>query len=252
MAQRFGGATGLGPGVLGPDWALPLLSRFLESTWSKARARSPLLRSSTVTYLLAGKYCSSRYSHGIVQLSCVPRVPAGSSHLMTGLRSCPPCPPPVNCTECGCLSALSWAADRMWRLAALLSRTRPLWSGQGCHKYSAGGTVVKSLPANAWGSSSIPGSGRSPGGGNGNPLQYSFFFFSTPVFLPGKSHGQRSRAGYSPWGCKELDTTEHTAHGPILVISLRTVFFTQFYPWLLYYNKWETEAQRIWVAYLRS
>ena len=29
----------------------------------------------------------------------------------------------------------------------------------------------------------------------------------TPVFLPGKSHGQRSLAGYSPWGCKELDST---------------------------------------------
>ena len=31
----------------------------------------------------------------------------------------------------------------------------------------------------------------------------------TPVFLPGKSHGQRSLGGYSPWGCKELDMTEH-------------------------------------------
>ena len=30
----------------------------------------------------------------------------------------------------------------------------------------------------------------------------------TPVFLPGESHGQRSLAGYSPWGCKESDTTE--------------------------------------------
>ena len=29
------------------------------------------------------------------------------------------------------------------------------------------------------------------------------------VFLPGKSHGQRSLVGYSPWGCKELDMTEH-------------------------------------------
>ena len=29
-----------------------------------------------------------------------------------------------------------------------------------------------------------------------------------PVFLPEKSHGQRSLAGYSPWGRKELDTTE--------------------------------------------
>ena len=33
---------------------------------------------------------------------------------------------------------------------------------------------------------------------------------TTPVFLPGKSHGQRSLAGYSPWGRKESDTTEHT------------------------------------------
>ena len=40
--------------------------------------------------------------------------------------------------------------------------------------------VVKNPPANAGDagdSGSIPGSGRSPGGGNGNPLQYSFFFF---------------------------------------------------------------------------
>ena len=28
-----------------------------------------------------------------------------------------------------------------------------------------------------------------------------------PIFLPGKIHGQRSLAGYSPWGCKVLDTT---------------------------------------------
>ena len=30
----------------------------------------------------------------------------------------------------------------------------------------------------------------------------------TPVFLPGEFHGQRSLAGYSPWGCKQSDTTE--------------------------------------------
>ena len=46
---------------------------------------------------------------------------------------------------------------------------------------------------------SIPGSGRSLGEGNGNPLQY---------FLPGELHGQRSLASYSPWGHKELDMTE--------------------------------------------
>ena len=36
----------------------------------------------------------------------------------------------------------------------------------------------------------------------------------TPVFLPGELPGQRSLAGYYPWGCKELDMTEplSTAH----------------------------------------
>ena len=31
----------------------------------------------------------------------------------------------------------------------------------------------------------------------------------TPIFLPGESHGQRSLAGFSPWGHKDLDVTEH-------------------------------------------
>ena len=34
----------------------------------------------------------------------------------------------------------------------------------------------------------------------------------TPVFLPGESHGQRSLAGYIPWGCIELDTTDQLNH----------------------------------------
>ena len=38
----------------------------------------------------------------------------------------------------------------------------------------------------------------------------------TPVFLPRESHGQRSLVGYSPWGRKELDMTEHT-HTPVFV-----------------------------------
>ena len=41
---------------------------------------------------------------------------------------------------------------------------------------------------------------------------------STPVLLPGKSHGQRSLVGYSPWGRKELDTTErlHFTGGEVI------------------------------------
>ena len=60
--------------------------------------------------------------------------------------------------------------------------------------------LVKNLPAmqQTW-VRSIPGSGRSPGGGRGNPLQYS---------CPENSHGQRRLAGCSPWGFKESDTTE--------------------------------------------
>ena len=41
--------------------------------------------------------------------------------------------------------------------------------------------------------------GRSPGEGNGN---------LSPVFSPGEAHEERSLAGYSPWGCKELEKTE--------------------------------------------
>ena len=119
---------------------------------------------------------------------------------------------------------------------------------------------------NAGDPGSIPGLGRSPGGGHGNPLQYSCVENSTdreawwatvhgvvqsktrlsnwhtyinlksfpgglvvestcqcrrhgkilwrkkrqpiPAFLPGKSHGQRCLADYSPWGPKKSDVTQ--------------------------------------------
>ena len=64
--------------------------------------------------------------------------------------------------------------------------------------------VVKNLPTNA-GDKMDAGlslwSGRSPGGGHGNPLQYSCL--ENP-------HGQRSLAGYSPGGHTESDTTKMT------------------------------------------
>ena len=66
-----------------------------------------------------------------------------------------------------------------------------------------GGTVIKNLPAkagDAGDSCSIPGLGRSPGEGNGNPWQYSHLE---------KFQGQRSLADHSPRGHKESDTTEH-------------------------------------------
>ena len=44
-------------------------------------------------------------------------------------------------------------------------------------------------------------------------------WLSTPVFLPGESHGQRSLAGYSPWGHKELDMTEQLTESENLEIN---------------------------------
>ena len=42
------------------------------------------------------------------------------------------------------------------------------------YKSFPGGSVVKNLPVNGGDAGSVPGLGRSPGDGNGNPLQYSF------------------------------------------------------------------------------
>ena len=62
-----------------------------------------------------------------------------------------------------------------------------------------GDSVVKNPPAKAGAAKdvgSIPGLGRSPGKGNGNPLR--------SVFLPRKPHGQRNLVGYSLWGHKRV------------------------------------------------
>ena len=62
-----------------------------------------------------------------------------------------------------------------------------------------GGSVVKEPTCQSRRSGSMPGSGRFPWRKKWQP---------TPVLLPGKSHGQRSLMGQSPWGCKESDTTQ--------------------------------------------
>ena len=62
-----------------------------------------------------------------------------------------------------------------------------------------GGSDGKKSTCNKGDLGSIPGLGRSPEGGHDNPLKYSCL--ENP-------HGQKSLAGYSPWGCKESDTTE--------------------------------------------
>ena len=62
-----------------------------------------------------------------------------------------------------------------------------------------GGSDGKESACNMGDLGLIPGSGRFPGEGNGYPFQYSCLE---------NSMGQRSPVGYSPWCCKESDTTE--------------------------------------------
>ena len=110
-----------------------------------------------------------------------------------------------------------------------------IWSWDCSHVLDfPGSSADKEFACNAGDLGSIPGLGRSPGEGIGYPFQYSWASLvaqtvknlpamqktwvgkipwsrtwqPTPVFLPGESHGQRSLAGYSPWGHKESDMTE--------------------------------------------
>ena len=100
--------------------------------------------------------------------------------------------------------------------------------------------VVKSPPANAEeasGKGSSAGLERSPREGNGNPLQYS---------CREKSHGQWSLAGYSPWGCREWDTTALVSssqcpqmwHALLLQPALRSS--------VLCFLAWDTQEDLFW------
>ena len=118
-------------------------------------------------------------------------------------------------------------------------------------------SVGQELACNAGDPGSVPGLGRSTGEGIGDPLQYSWAslvvqlvknhlqcrrpgfdpwvgnipwrreWLTTPVFLPGEFHWL-----YSPWGCKESDTTEW--------FSL-SFCFAESFPWVLFFLVSEEE-----------
>ena len=94
------------------------------------------------------------------------------------------------CLQCRKPQFNSWVRKIPWRRDKLPT---PVFLG------FPDGSVSKESTCNVGDLDSIPGLGRSPGGGYGNPLQYSCL--ENP-------HGQRSLAGYSPWGRKESDMTE--------------------------------------------
>ena len=116
------------------------------------------------------------------------------------------------------------------RDTAATGRNRPQWTGA-----FPGGSEGKESTCNEGDLGSIPGLGRSPGGGHGNPLQYSCL--ESP-------HGQRSLAGYNTWGCRVGHdcATKHSAQQwaglqqlPLWGSPLRMGYFTSrhtpVHPW---------------------
>ena len=75
-----------------------------------------------------------------------------------------------------------------------------------------GGSDNKDFTSNAGGLGLSPGLERSPGGGHGNPSQYSWL--ENP-------HRQRSLEGCRPWGSKVSDTTERLEHTCSVLVTLR-------------------------------
>ena len=100
-------------------------------------------------------------------------------------------------------------AQELWHMGLVASRhVASSWTRDRIQVSCTGRQILCHFPhssdgkesaCNAEDLGSIPGSGRFPEDGNGNPLQYSCLE---------NLHGQRSLAGYSPWGLKESDTTE--------------------------------------------
>ena len=120
------------------------------------------------------------------------------------VQSCPTLCDPMDCSLPGSsVHEIFQARVLEWGAIAFLATKPPLsrsvwFSDRGF----PGGAVVKNPPAkarDAGDAGSVPGSERIP---------WRRGWQHTPVFLPGKSHGQRSLVGYSPWGPKESDTTE--------------------------------------------
>ena len=103
--------------------------------------------------------------------------------------------------HCAILSKLSFSAPLLGR---------PL---NKCFGFP-GGSDSKESTCHEGALGSIPGLGRSPGGGHGNPLQYSCL--ENP-------HGQRSLAGYSPRGCKESDMAERLNTAQTCLLSTHSL-----------------------------
>ena len=112
------------------------------------------------------------------------------------------------------LSIYCWICAHYWKFRKKLSPT--IITAYFFARAFPGGTVAKNLPANAGDTgdaSSIPGSGRSPGGGNDNPLQYSI--------LAWKISWTEELGGLQSQGHKELDMIEYRQWQVPMISSIK-------------------------------
>ena len=94
-----------------------------------------------------------------------------------------------------------WATSEAWTLPKSSWKARIQPAGD-----FPGSLVVKTLSSHRRGCRFNPWVGK---------ITWRRAWHPTPAFLPGEFHGQRSLAGYSSWGHKELDTTEWPTVGNI-------------------------------------
>ena len=77
----------------------------------------------------------------------------------------------------------------------------------------------------------------------------------TPAFLPGEFHGQRSLAGYSPWGCKESDTTKRLSlsHSYVNIPHIFYFFTVHFLdPFICWWTQVVFMSWMVWIMLQRT
>ena len=190
---------------------MPGIGKFLVSESPRPAVWSKSQRERGKDYMFSSVFCKTfvhrmfnwvPFPHKMMTLFlCVPQ--ESHQHPLPLSRASRPVGPACCCFAFPFLAR--WAAGLVWVLGCAFLFPWLIFSLSVLYVWASQvALVVKHPPTNegdirALGS--IPGPGRSLGGRHGNLLQCSCLE---------NSHGQRSLAGYSPWGHKEWDTTEAT------------------------------------------
>ena len=195
--EEPGGLQSTGSQRVGHDW--------VQVAFFCPPRRYELLKHSITETAPYSNNVRSRYTPGSLDTSHITRqhpVAATASHSIfsetahgpQGLRSLLlQCVKASSCTPTVCSSQAFYGLPKDFSFFFFF------WISKSTWRFSFNSSDGKASACNAGDPGSIPGLGRSPGEGNDNPLQHSCL--ENP-------HGQRSLVGYSPWGCKESDTTE--------------------------------------------